>query len=144
MEYSLEELIDIVLTRSELLESEVLQDSGFSDITPKQLECLDIIQQFHNPSLSEIADKLSITRPSVTTMIDKLSKRNYVVRIKSDLDRRSAHIHLTSKGERVTCLHSSVHKKVADLLAKGLNVDEIQELVMLLNKSIKYIKEEGI
>lgn len=140
MEYTLSELIDIILMRSDLMESQILQDSGYKDLTPNQLECLDIIRQLNNPSLSEIAAKLAITRPSVTVMIDKLIKRDYVIRVKSDKDRRSAHIHLTEKGQKVTALHSSVHNKIASLVSSGLNPDETRELVKILNKSIQYIK----
>lgn len=141
MSYSLSELIDIILTRSELIESRILQEAGYRDLTPKQLECLDLVQQLNNPSLSEIADKLKITRPSVTAMIDKLAIREYVVRVKSDEDRRSAHIHLTAKGEKVTKLHSRVHKRISDLIAEGLSKGEKKELVELLNKSIEHFIE---
>ncbi|MBN1822212.1 MAG: MarR family transcriptional regulator [Prolixibacteraceae bacterium] len=140
MEYKLEELIDIILSKSEQLEDELKKQSDLKDLTIKQLHCIQLIEQFHNPTLSELAKKLKITKPSTTSIIDKLDEKGYVKKVKSDIDRRSAHIHLTEKGEIASRLHTEVHTKFAKLLTKSLVDSEKEILIVLLNKAVKSLK----
>ena len=99
--------------------------------------CLQLIKEIHNPNLTELAEKLSITKPSTTAIIEKLEQKGYIIKIKSDIDRRSAHVHLTGKGENAGQLHERVHNTFARLLAKELTESEKNILIVLLNKAVK-------
>ena len=106
-------------------------------MTIKQLQCIELIIEFENPTLTELADRLKITKPSTTALIDKLESRGYLVKVKSDTDRRSAHVHLTSKGENAGQLHEKVHHAIAKQLSNNLTDSEKEILIVLLNKAIK-------
>jgi len=94
MEHNLEELIDIILSKSEQLEDELKRQSDLKGLTVKQLHCIQLIEEYHNPTLTELAANLGITKPSVTVLIEKLVDKGFVIKVKSDTDRRSAHLHL--------------------------------------------------
>ena len=132
----IEELIDIILSKSEKLEDEIKQQSDLKNLTLKQLNCIEFVNEMDNPSLSEIAIKLETTRPSTTVMIDRLEEHGYLIKVKSDSDRRSAHVHLTEKGIRASELHAEAHTKFAKQLTKDLTESETEMLVVLLNKAI--------
>jgi DNA-binding MarR family transcriptional regulator len=89
-----------------------------------------------NPTLSELAQKLNITKPSASVMIDRLKDHGYLIKVKSDNDRRSAHVHLTDKGEKAAQVHTEVHEEIAKLLSKELTKSEKEILIVLLNKAI--------
>lgn len=134
--YKLEELVDRLLTHSEKLEEQIKEQSNLKDLTPKQLHCIELIGRLRNPSLSELSEHLHITKPSTTTLIERLEKHGYVRKVPSDTDRRSAHIHLSTKGEKANALHSEIHKTFAQHLTKDLTESEINILEVLLNKAI--------
>ncbi len=57
---------------------------------------------------NEIADYLKISRPSCTTLINKLEQLGYVQRVRGKTDSREVKIFLTRKGRLVTavqCIH---------------------------------------
>ena len=59
------------------------------------LETIDILD---NPNITELAQQLKLSKPTVKVAIDKLiEKEYYIYKIRSDEDRRSAHLHLTEK-----------------------------------------------
>lgn len=140
MYYSLDKLMSMLFSKSEQMEEDLKKESAIVDLSVKQLQCIELIYQMENPGLSELAEKLRITKPSVTVMIDKLEEHRYVERIKSDVDRRSAHVHLTEKGLVAGQLHDKLHQKIARELTKTLSESEKEIMVVLLNKAMQSFK----
>lgn len=138
--HDLEGLINIVLSKSEQLEEKLKQESELKGMTAKQLNCIEFIHEMENPTLSELAKKLEISKASVSVMIDRLSENNYVKRVQSDNDRRSAHVHLTNKGDKAAHLHVDLHMQFAKQLTNGLTESEKDILIVLLNKAILALK----
>ena len=139
MDLNIEQLINILLHKSELLEEEIKQKSDLKNLTSKQLYCLELIYEMNNPALSELATGLSITKPSVSVMIDRLEDKKYIYKVKSDKDRRSAHVHLTKNGLEAAKLHTEVHNTFAKSLTKDLTDSEQSILKVLLNKAIRSV-----
>jgi len=137
MGYSIEQLINVLLHKSEILEAEIKQKSNLKNLTSKQLYCLEMIFEMKNPAISEIAEGLDITRASTSVMVDRLVENGYVIKVKSDKDRRSAHVHLTTKGTKAAKLHTKVHNTFAAKLTKELTESEVSILKVLLTKSIR-------
>lgn len=138
--YSVEELINIILNKSEQLEESAKQKTDLKNLTAKQLHCIELIHTMENPTLSELTEKLEITKASTSVMLDRLEQHGFIRKVKSDNDRRSAHVHLTDKGDKAAHLHTDVHKQFAALLTKELTDSEKDILIVLLNKAIKSIK----
>jgi DNA-binding MarR family transcriptional regulator len=138
--YSIEKLINIILSKSELLEEKIKQESDLKNLTIKQLNCIELIHEMGNPTLSELAGNLEISKASVSVMIDRLSENGYVKKVKSDNDRRSAHVHLTNKGNKAAHLHVDLHIQFAQQLTGGLTDSEKDILIVLLNKAILSLK----
>ena len=73
-------------------------------------------------------------------MLDRLEDYGFIRKIKSDNDRRSAHVHLTNKGNRAARLHTDAHNQFAALLTKDLTDSVKSILIVLLNKAISSIE----
>lgn len=138
--HSLNELINIILNRSEQLEEQLKQKSDLVNLTNKQLNCIEIIHGAINPTLTEVALKLNTSKASASVMIDRLEENGYVMKVKSDNDRRSAHMHLTKKGDRAAHIHVDLHNRFAEMLTTDLTVSEKEILIVLLNKAIEAIR----
>jgi DNA-binding MarR family transcriptional regulator len=100
----------------------------------RQLLYLETIAQMDRPAFSQLAEKLEVTRPSVTALVQKLIHLGYVKKVQSEEDRRVYHIVLTPKGEQFTEMHANMHRLIAQKLAENLDADEVQQLSVLLQK----------
>jgi DNA-binding MarR family transcriptional regulator len=107
---------------------------NFSDLTHNQLNYIETINILGNPNITELAAKLKLSKPTVKVAVDKLIEKEYIFKVQSDEDRRSAHLHLTEKGKLINQMHDYAHKRIAESLSRKLNQDELNFLVNLLNK----------
>lgn len=137
MQRSLEQILNSILHSCEILEEEMKQETDLKNLTSRQLYCIELIKVLQNPSLTELAEKMNIAKASISVMIDRLEKNNFLYKVTSDNDRRSAHVHLTEKGKKAASLHTELHKRIADLLTEGMTESENEILIVLLNKSVK-------
>lgn len=137
MQRKLEQILNSILHSSEMLEDQMKQETDLKNLTSRQLYCIELIKAMQNPSLSELAEKMHIAKASISVMIDRLEKNDFLFKVAADHDRRSAHVHLTEKGEKAASLHHALHKRIADLLTEGMTESEKEILMVLLNKSVK-------
>jgi DNA-binding MarR family transcriptional regulator len=135
-DHTLTEIIEILTRTMGEMESRVLSGSDFAELSMRQLHYLDLVNRLGHPTLSELAQELGVSRPSVTAAVAKLVQAGFLVKVASDEDRRVTHVHLAKKGHHVVMLHDKVHQSVADLFAKALNRRELQALVRMLNNVI--------
>ncbi len=116
------------------LESKAFEQEGFSDITMNQMHYLETIAMLSNPTSGDLADSLSVTRPSVSAIVKKLIETGYLTKTKSKIDGRVYYLYLTDKGLRFNELHSEIHQILARRIIENLNQDEIVVLAGLLGK----------
>ena len=135
-DYTLTEIIEVLTRTMGEMESRVLSGSDFAELSMRQLHYLDLVNRLGHPTLSELAQELGVSRPSVTAAVAKLVQAGFLVKVASDEDRRVTHVHLAKKGRYIVMLHDKVHQSVADLFTKTLNKRELQELIRMLNKVI--------
>ena len=130
-------MIDIVARLSNMVvqtEEAAKEKFDLTGLTLTQLHYLETINLLRNPNLTELAANLKLTKPTVTVAIEKLIEKNYVSKVQSDEDRRSAHLHLTEKGKQINQIHELAHKTISDTICLKLNSDEQQLLIEILNK----------
>jgi DNA-binding MarR family transcriptional regulator len=137
MDLSLDQLIDVLLSKSEQLEADLKKKSAIEELSIKQLQCIELVSELDDPTVSELSGRLKITNPSTSVMIDRLADKGYVKKVKSETDKRSAHVHLTQKGKEAGQLHANVHHAIAQQMTCNLTDSEKDILVVLLNKAIQ-------
>jgi DNA-binding MarR family transcriptional regulator len=72
-----------------------------SDISIPQFRTLRFIQRNRDSSLSNLADHLGLTLPSVSKLVDGLVKQELVIRHESTADRRRLTLGLTQAGASI-------------------------------------------
>lgn len=117
----------------EMEESAIIQ-FNLSNLTHTQMHYLETINTLGNPNITELASALKLTKPTVKVAIDKLIEKEYIFKVKSDEDRRSAHLHLTEKGKLINQMHEYAHKHIAESLSKKLTSEELDIMTSILNK----------
>lgn len=112
-----------------------LEDAFFAEwqITAQQYNVLRILQSNGAPLPTlTIANKLISRAPDITRMLDRLEKQAWIVRVRSDADRRSVLVEITEKGTR---LLDSMADGLTELHEKQLGhvqPDDLKKLCELL------------
>ena len=131
---SLVEIVALLTRRAAEMQSTAERAGGFSDLSLRQIYYLDTIARLGNPSPTELAQALQVSKPSVTSAVDRLARLGYISKVSSDEDRRSYHLHLTAKAQGFIQAHDHVHHELAQALTAGLEAAEVEQLQRLLHK----------
>jgi DNA-binding MarR family transcriptional regulator len=84
-------------------------------IPPAQMFCLREVA--HNPGITQrdLAEKLNVSRPTLTVMLHKMEKSGLIDRRADEADQRFTRIHLASDG---VSLHDEMHEVVTEVVAE--------------------------
>jgi len=134
--YMLTDIITALTTKIAKIEEKTITKSSFSELTGKQMYYLEIISNLNNPTLSELAIELNLSKPSITAIVDKFEEKGFIRKVKSDEDRRVSHIHMAEKGKDIEKLHSKIHMKISNMFTSKLAEGELKLLINLLSKVI--------
>lgn len=101
------------------------------DLSISELHMLDAISKGGDRGLtiSDIAQKLEITLPSVTVAINKMVKKGYVQKLRSQKDGRVIHVVLTRQGKRINMAHRYFHEQMVRSVAEMIDDDEKKVLL---------------
>jgi len=115
----------------------------FKDITVNDMHIIENIGLEGGKNMSAIAKKLDITVGSLTTSMNSLVNKGYVIRQRSEEDRRVVYTCLTEKGERAYHHHAAYHKEMIDTATETLSEEEIEILTRTLKGLIKFFRGYG-
>jgi DNA-binding MarR family transcriptional regulator len=136
---NLSETISYLSDLVEKVLEDTISQSDFSDLTQQQFHYLQVIVRMKNPTLTELADELGLTKPTVTVLVNKLVEKGYITRVKSDEDRRSIHLIINKKGAKVNSLREIAHNRIAEKIKSGFSETETVIFSELLKKLVRYV-----
>ncbi|MCF0259495.1 MAG: MarR family transcriptional regulator [Erysipelotrichaceae bacterium] len=100
------------------LERIYLRNLVQDDLTIAESIALHVIFQLGSPTIIELAKALQISQSNATYLIHKLENRGYLIRERSQEDRREYHLAVTDKFEKVL---NSTRSRLRDAFAEELN-----------------------
>jgi DNA-binding MarR family transcriptional regulator len=109
-----------------------------SNVTPGGMFVMGMLKRFGMLSMSDIGKHLSMPKPHVTVIVDKLIDERYVERQNDPNDRRIINIVLTEKGkEDFEAMKQAISENLKEKLSL-LNEEE-QERLSTASQSVKDI-----
>lgn len=115
------------------LEEKAIITEEFKDISNNDMHIIEAIGLGEDSTMSLIARKLGITAGALTTSMNALVKKHYVVRNRSEIDRRVVYISLTEKGRKAYAHHKQFHMQMADVAIAEMTEEEVQVLAKTLD-----------
>ena len=112
-----------------------------SDLTSSQLRILITVKYQNFIIMSELARKLSISKPNLTPSINKLVRSGYLERSIDIEDRRVMHISLTKKGTQILNSICDTLKSWLKEKAAPLKPREQAELASCIKKSYALLQK---
>ena len=99
------------------------------DKTPiSQFEILMIVNESKGLKVGELSQKMSITRPNLTPLVDNLEKEGLLKRVTDKKDKRITRLYLTEKGEKQIAENFKVIEERLDKISTDYTDDELAEL----------------
>lgn len=114
-----------------------LKEYGFDNLAPSHGDILAVLYKYKKLTMKDIADKIHRTKATVTVLIDKLEKEQFVKREKSIEDNRITYIVLTQKSIDSKPIFEKIAEELNLILYKGFTKDEANKLDKLLEKMLK-------
>lgn len=117
-------------------EDSVVRDSG---LTTAQAHTIEIVGHAGSIKMKDLAEKLGVTTGTLTVAVDRLEKKDLLVRKPHERDRRAYLIELTPEGKEYFALHHQFHINMTEELTVDLDPEEIDQLGSILEKILKKI-----
>lgn len=136
---SLSQITGYQLTRANLVALAAFERdiAKLFDLRPVEYTILQLVREDQCTTPSQLAKELSITPPSMSVWLDKLSARKLLSRSKSATDGRASQVQLTASGNKlITQAHETLIKSEQRMLGH-LSAGERVMLLEILQKLSK-------
>ncbi len=129
------------------MEEETLRSMSGNKLSISELHMLEAIHRDPEKgrTITDIAQDLSITLPTVTVAVGKLAQKGYVRKHKGREDGRTVHVLLTEEGRRAEAAHRFFHRHMVQAVTKNIPQNEREVLLRGLRNLQEFIlKQEQI
>lgn len=123
------------------IEEYSIKKGEFKDLSITEIHTIEAVGLYGTRTMSEIASKLEITMGTLTTAVDKLIKKDYLERSRSQIDRRIVNVSLTNRGKLAYRIHEKFHMDMVREIMNDFSTDEEEILLVALRKLNKHLKD---
>lgn len=116
------------------IEEKALITDEFKDISVTDMHIIEAVGIREPRTMSTISKALGVTMGTLTTGINGLVKKGYVVRNRSERDRRIVYASLTEKGIAAYNHHMNFHKDMINSIMEDLSEEEAAVLNKTFNR----------
>ena len=126
------------------VEENILKRSDQTDLSISEIHMLEAVGKGRDRrrTISELAEVLNITLPSVTVAINKLMKKGYVEKVRGEEDGRIVYVSLTRQGRRIDSAHRYFHESMVRSIIRDMTESEMQALYKGVMKLDTFLKEQ--
>ncbi|EQB66625.1 MAG: hypothetical protein AMDU2_EPLC00006G0182 [Thermoplasmatales archaeon E-plasma] len=114
-------------------------NSKKAGLTLQQAWALQVISVRKGISPKEISSYSGTSLPSITDLLDGLSKLNYIYRLRSSEDRRRVEISILEKGTERLLKFQKLQQSTTEKLEKALNKEDISAFSRIMGTMVKVL-----
>jgi DNA-binding MarR family transcriptional regulator len=141
---SVENTIDWLYRTSALFDYMRLRFWDSQQLTVTQLRLMGFLRDEEGLSNAELADRLLVTRPSVSALLDRLERGGFIRRETSLTDRRGIRIYLEPRGvEAVTYVRRDARAFARDLL-EGLSAEDVEQIGAVMERFVVHARDRRL
>lgn len=126
------------------VEETILKRSDKIDLSINEMHMLEAVGKGKDRrrTISELAEELNITLPSVTVAINKLMKKGYVEKVRGEEDGRIVYVSLTRMGKKIDSVHRYFHESMVRSIIRDMTEEEQQILYKGVMKLDQFLKDQ--
>ena len=118
----------------------MLKEYNIEEINPSQGRIMFVLWQNDGIAITELSKKTSLSKSTLTSMLDRLENDGFIRRKTSDKDRRKIQIWRTEKDKTFQKQYVEVSKKMSGIFYKGFNEEEIESFENMLERIFNNLK----
>ncbi len=136
----LNELLVEIYRNIQILEESELKKSRLN-LSIGEIHMIELIAKAGGGmTVTEIANKLKVTRPSVTVAVNKLVQKGYCEKQRREDDGRAVAVALTKAGRKVEAFHARCHRNMIREVSDDLTENEKAELLRTMSRINTYFR----
>lgn len=137
----LNKLLVEIYRNIQILEQSELKKSRLN-LSISEMHLIELIAKGGDDGItvSEIALRLKVTKPSVTVAVNKLVQKGYCEKRRLQDDRRAVLVVLTKAGRKVEAFHTRCHRSMIREIGDDLSEQEMAELIKTMSRINTYFK----
>ena len=123
------------------IEEKALITDQFKDISVNDMHIMEAIGIEKPKNMSSVARLVDVTVGTLTIAINNLVKKGYVMRVRSEEDRRVVLVSLSEKGKTAYEHHRQFPQKMVEAVLEDLNQEETLVLTNALKKLSSFFRQ---
>jgi DNA-binding MarR family transcriptional regulator len=116
----------------------------YSEISLNAYLYLRKIYSLGNPTMSELAKAMEVSKPSSSNMVSKMAEKGLVETRASPKDGRVCLLELTDKGRKVIEIENGADMKFFEKVREILDEEELEVLEKIFGKIAAGLEEENV
>jgi len=123
---------------------------GIKCLTHTELHVIEAIDT-DSLTMNELSERLGITMGTATVAVTKLAEKGFILRERSDLDRRKVFVSLSKKGNEALGYHNNYHNMIISSITKSIDSKDMdtflnvfEAILKNLRNKIEYFKPDPI
>jgi len=118
-------------------------EKGAPDLSVKELHVIEAVcTAGEENTMASLAGRLHVTAGSLTVAVATLVRKGYLLRLRSQQDKRRVHILPTEKAMQVNALHAAFHQEMTQAVIDELPAEQLDVLVDALNRISDYFNSK--
>lgn len=131
----------VVLTRAlAAVRKSIEKEIRTYGLNPTEFAVLELLYNKGEQSAQKIGEKVLIASSSITYVVDKLEKKELILRTPFSEDRRIINVSITEEGRQMMDEIFPIHTKGVRRILEGLDTKEKEEMITQLKKLGMYAK----
>lgn len=126
--------LTVLVRATDALHELIKKDVAQYGLNPTEFSVLELLYHRGKQPIQLIGKKVLIASSSITYVVDKLEKKQYVTRKACPQDRRVTFAELTDEGLQLMETIFPKHEQVINEVFQGMQQQEIEELIRTVKK----------
>ena len=111
-----------------------LKEHNIEELNPAQGRIMFVLWRHDGIPINELARRTSLGKSTLTSMLDRLEKSGFLIRVPSPKDRRQILIKRTQKDKTFQKKYIRVSQEMSEIFYKGYSAKEIDEFEQHLRR----------
>jgi DNA-binding MarR family transcriptional regulator len=136
-----EEIMETMMHVGRIMRNQMHINSSIADLTLLQLETLIYLSRHPQAAMQSVAEYFHITKPTATSMLNKLVALKLVNRDENKLDRRVVCVNLSDLGKNLLEETQKKKKEKFSAILSGLSSEDKHHLLRITNTIFETAKK---
>ena len=133
----LESSFNYIANLTMVIEERTLDKENIPDLTLSELHVLEVFNQEASIPMTKAANQLKITVGSLTTCVNRLVKKEYLIRERDAVDHRVIKVSTTQKAKKVLKEHDKFHQEILLGVLDGVTIRDATKVMAQFERTLE-------